>query len=620
MLDERLGLWDRIMLLGSFLGVVLFSFALAREDWLVRFMRGKQSGKVLGYSMAAKEDVRRRLGTSLTWYPVQEKDEIFERDSIFTGPDSELSLAFLNKQTLQLGANTLVVLRSQGDEVLLDLQLGSVVSYAPAPQVVKILHEGRVTELKPELSGKPIRIKKGVKGDLSVSSEVTKIQFGSLKDRKNINLNEQLKIQKNQLSLDPITQIKPITLFHPKDGANLPTQLVSFQWDMVPGVDLYVLEVSSGADFADAKSIKVKDFKTEMELEPGNYQWRVQASKDTEIKSNVAQFTVGNVIPRMFHGPERPPELDLGLTPEGVSAPKHVAMKYKQGVDVRSPASVASKLMNPPILSWQPLAGAHDYVVELDVNDKFENPMTYQTQGLTKFAWREARPGKIYWRVTAVNLLGDKSKSSEIRTLKVGLAAPDLEVPSIDNDVVERPDHLTNPKEVTVQWQPLPWASNYEVKVGDQVSTTKKNSAQVQVQPNTSTTIEVVALDEKAQPLSERAIQSVQFQRELKIVPPVVTLPADNTTVVVFGGVRMEPLLFSWKPLDGVKEYDLQFASDPEFTKLLAERKVLTNSFVMKERLPETQAYWRVRSRFQDRVSEWSQPRKYQLQVNEVEK
>jgi hypothetical protein len=346
----------------------------------------------------------------------------------------------------------------------------------------------------------------------------------------------------------------------------------------------------------------------------------VQASQDTEIKSSVAQFTVGNGVPRMFYGPERPPELDLGLTPKGATAPKHVAMKFKQGVDVRSPASVANKLLNPPILSWEPLPGAHDYIVELDVNDKFENPMTYQTQGVEKFAWREANPGKVYWRVTAVNLLGEKSKSSEIHTLKVGLGAPDLDVPTIDNDVVTLPDDLTKPKEVTVKWQPLPWTTNYEVKVGDQINKTRKTSTQVQVQPNTSTTIEVVALDENAQPLSERAIQSVQFQRELKIVPPVVTLPADNTTVVVFGGVRMEPLLFSWKPLDGVKEYDLQFASDPEFTKLLAERKVMTNSFVMKDRLPETQAYWRVRSRFQERVSEWSAPRKYQLQVNEVEK
>jgi hypothetical protein len=112
----------------------------------------------------------------------------------------------------------------------------------------------------------------------------------------------------------------------------------------------------------------------------------------------------------------------------------------------------------------------------------------------------------------------------------------------------------------------------------------------------------------------------VQFQRELKIVPPVVTLPADNTTVIVFGGQRMEPLLFAWKPLDGVKEYELQFASDPEFKNLLAERKVLTNSFVMQDRLPETQAYWRVRSRYQDRVSDWSKPRRYELQVNQGEK
>src|SRR6476661_1529845 len=63
-------------------------FLISQDDFIIKFLHRKSMNDKIGTVSAAKDDARRRLANSLVWLNLSENEEIYDGDSIFSGPKS----------------------------------------------------------------------------------------------------------------------------------------------------------------------------------------------------------------------------------------------------------------------------------------------------------------------------------------------------------------------------------------------------------------------------------------------------------------------------------------------------------------------------------------------------
>ncbi|NQZ00996.1 MAG: FecR domain-containing protein, partial [Bdellovibrionales bacterium] len=136
----RLKFFDWLLLVGSLVCTCFFGYLLIYpEPVLHYFVHKDHSGKQIGVVSSASNDVRRRLNRSLTWYKVRYDEVIFENDTIFTGPGSEINIRLDDDVKFRLGENSLVVLSAAEDGTFeLDLQLGNLVADVKGQKAIKL--------------------------------------------------------------------------------------------------------------------------------------------------------------------------------------------------------------------------------------------------------------------------------------------------------------------------------------------------------------------------------------------------------------------------------------------------------------------------------------------------
>ena len=77
-------------------------YCLVNDQLIDSYFFNQQSRdlKPIGKVLTAKNDVRRRMGQSLLWYNLNSEDTLYERDSIFSGPESEMQVNLGNELKL----------------------------------------------------------------------------------------------------------------------------------------------------------------------------------------------------------------------------------------------------------------------------------------------------------------------------------------------------------------------------------------------------------------------------------------------------------------------------------------------------------------------------------------
>jgi hypothetical protein len=156
---KRLGLLDKILLLISLVGAISVGYVLLHEDVIIQNLLRRQAGDhKIGKIVRIKNDARTRRNESLTWYPALSNENLFERDSLFTGAESEIDFIIDKKQSIHLNSNCLLVLQLLNDEIIFNLQLGSMSIKSLDNTPVKILSNGKVTTLKPSESEIPLQM------------------------------------------------------------------------------------------------------------------------------------------------------------------------------------------------------------------------------------------------------------------------------------------------------------------------------------------------------------------------------------------------------------------------------------------------------------------------------
>lgn len=135
------------------------------------------SGDSIGTVSKVESDVRVRGKKNIFWANARSEDSIAQGDSLFVGPGSSIVVDFEDGTSITIGSNSLIKFKSEGDQVKLNLQYGTVKSQnLPANLVL-------------DDCGKSMDIKTSGDTDLEIgkTSECGKIQVKTRKGEVKVN-------------------------------------------------------------------------------------------------------------------------------------------------------------------------------------------------------------------------------------------------------------------------------------------------------------------------------------------------------------------------------------------------------------------------------------------------
>lgn len=245
--------------------------------------------------------------------------------------------------------------------------------------------------------------------------------------------------------IEPSIDKRQVTLQAPADAYRSPKYNISFWWDDVEDALTYRLQIvsnnfsSPGGLIADTV---VNRGTFSINLDPGEYQWRVRAENGSSATAYSAAraFTV----------------LQSSIK--------------QQAVELRSPANNTLTNRSLTNFQWNSLYGATQYHIEIDTNN-FVNESTLlydQTVPGQQVNFSLPKDMVYQWRVRAENDTA-QARWSVINQITLDKTPPEkvsLNAP-VNNQTVNNP--------VSLQWQALPGAAKYKLYLFKADSTSNFN-------------------------------------------------------------------------------------------------------------------------------------------------
>ena len=203
-------------------------------------------------------------------------------------------------------------------------------------------------------------------------------------------------------------------------------------WSAVGAATGYDVQVSTNADYSnpvyDKYTVNTKATPTD-QLPMTRLYWRVRARKDGDTGSWAgATFQRNKLAGPVLVGPA-------------------------SGAQLQQPGQ-------PPVLRWNAVPGAVDYLVEVDTTAAPDwvdaRSMTTRATSLVWSEWSQQDPGTYSWRVTAQIAQGQLTVPSQTRSYTIGqLGAVSVVSPAPDAQV----------EQVVLDWNPLPGAMTYDLRI-----------------------------------------------------------------------------------------------------------------------------------------------------------
>lgn len=170
---------DKVLMSIAILVLVLFSYFLYDDSFLFSHDSGNKLEKI-GLINQTENDVRLKGATSFSWAPAGLRVDVHQKDSVFTGEGSEVSIQLNDGSVINLQENSLVTLNIKNGEMTLDLKYGDFVGELAANSQLKVKAGKEEYSLKSEKSENNekavLRINKSRTGAIDV-----KLQSGAAK-------------------------------------------------------------------------------------------------------------------------------------------------------------------------------------------------------------------------------------------------------------------------------------------------------------------------------------------------------------------------------------------------------------------------------------------------------
>lgn len=105
---------------------------------LLSEQRHEASLAPIGYVEQASGDLRRRAIHSLVWWPVQEQDPVYDRDLLYTGPQTVAKIQILPDTRIRLNENSFIRLERINARTGITLHQGKATATSSSPELLEI--------------------------------------------------------------------------------------------------------------------------------------------------------------------------------------------------------------------------------------------------------------------------------------------------------------------------------------------------------------------------------------------------------------------------------------------------------------------------------------------------
>ncbi|PKL85416.1 MAG: hypothetical protein CVV22_08390, partial [Ignavibacteriae bacterium HGW-Ignavibacteriae-1] len=361
------------------------------------------------------------------------------------------------------------------------------------------------------------------------------------------------------------------------------------QWNSATGASSYDLEIASDANFNNiiknennlvATSYSLTNIPADF---ANQYYWRLRSKSATQTSDWSSGFNF-TTEPRLL-----PPAMT-------------------------SPINNATDIVIDADLEWNSATGASSYDLEIATDANFNNivktanSLAASSYSLTNVPADYAN--QYYWRLRSKSATQTSDWSSGFNfTTEPRLLPPAMTSP-INNatDIVIDAD---------LEWNSATGASSYDLEIATDANFNNlvKNENNLAATSYSLTNVPADYANQYYWRLRSKSASQTSdwssgfnFTTEPQLLPPVMTLPANNATDIVIDAD------LEWNSATGASSYDLQVASDASFNNIIENVNSLAATIYSLTNIPadyDSQYYWRLRSKSATQTSDWSSGRNF---------
>lgn len=689
---------------------LLFTYFLY-DDSLLFPPENSSHQKLVGQMKTYSNDVRRKSLESFLWRPVIKEQNLYQKDSLFTGDSSQAEITLYDGSVLQIKENTLITLNFDQGQLELDLKYGDLSTRLSKKSQIQIRSGEEKIQLDTS-SKSDIDIKKPRSQKIKLSLLNGQADVKSKNQKLSLIKNQAVQLKSSVLKVAAEVKSEIRLLVPDKSRFFIQDEKQGFKvsWTST-GVESHRVLISTTPDFANSAYTQETSSFNQVVTAPlstGSYYWKViglddakqdiatsptyrfeivkvdrpqvitpaaqaqfeyefypsqkNRSAQTDFEWNAEQNYViyewqvseekdfkqlayrGTTKEKRINSPQL---LDRqyfvrvrGITTDQKSSlwsePREfkISFKVKEKGTLPPPILVTKKVFFDPVKStrnpaslkapqilWKKEVLASAYEVEVSKNKDFKGAAKTVIKD-PQFVWSKYKPGQYYFRVSNLGPENIRSEPSEVGDLEIKYS--DLVLDKV-KDVVEFSDDAkaeAPPKEVSLSWSPVPLSSGYIVELDENENFKAPQKRQVSSVPSKISLdkpgtyyVRVIALSDNMKPLTGYSnTEKLNYEFKKPLIAPELAQPKNDMTV--FLQQDIEPFLWlNWNLMEKASSYDLEISSTPTFKDVIVRTNLKENRFLIKDKIPLGEIYWRVKARHAENAlnSKWSEPRVFHL-------
>ncbi len=593
---------DRAILIGAIV-MLLTSLTLILDEDILFSIGKREIGNLekIGFTKLSDNDVRRRFKTNFSWSNLKKENEIYQGDSIFTGEASEAIIATNNGEEIIISANSLVVINTKKDSILLDMEYGSVQGKIGKDSKLLIASDNKITELSGDGATLKLDMQKGKK--LIVNVLAGEVKLKSDKGMQVLNKDQAAELGDKFRVIDPDNaEIELISPFANKRLRGKEMDNLTFNWKSSFPFAEYEVEVASDPQF---KKVIVQQktnqnyFKPKDLPEGGALFWRVKAKaakKNTITASSAMTFFVAASTPPNLDSPGQDQKFDW--VDEGLNESQGLALNF----------------------DWTPTSQYPKFELQIAKDEKFLNLIATEMVITNSWTSPVLKPDTYYWRVrgwetspgqwSVLSRFFIIRKASEyIRSPKILSKDDQFILKTKSNAISEKVQAVSDPKKISTlveslpvfEWEEMSNVVQYKMEIS---KTADFKEVRLRAEVNSSKftwknpnpgqyywRVQAVTKNGKV------GVFSPPKKMEITIAPPISTtqsLIVEEVPDLNLLETAPPPFHLQWKPTVLSANYEIEFDDSPDFKKPLA---ITTDVPLKKVQAPRPGTYyWRVRS------------------------
>jgi len=528
--------------------------------------------EIIGEVTFTNNNVKRKLGDSALWEPLEKKSSLFAKDAIRTGSDSYATIKFNDGNLLEVNENSLIVLDKNTDKLSVDFKVGDIASRGQQKGL-----EIKVNDAVVQTDSADLKLTAAADRAAQIVVEKGKATVTG-RDKKKVDIGQS---QRGALTATGETSVSQLTVIlkSPEPRTEIKTPLPEiqqqFMWEVTkPEITEERLEISRSARFEEKKT---KLYKAHQSL-------------TVPIKQGIQYWRVG---------------WDTGGGKYDYSETRRVIVQTDRSLELVFPENEMQFQFEPGEsqieFRWTSQnKAATSFILEIAESVDFTKLRASQSikEGASSWVEKDLGSGNYYWRVKA---LGEKNKpvaESSIRTFSVKVSLPRL--PELESPLADGTWETARP--VEFKWKVTPKAQTYRILISRDLAQKEVLKTETRKDPvffyrwKQPTTLfwSVAALDAAGALVGQSEVRKLTISPKLASSGILLVSPKNKSEVIRDKKKEMDPIIFQWKPTRRMPgPYQFLISKDSEFKTAVKKDDITGLSFQLRLNEPGIY-YWKV--------------------------